>query len=100
MSLDILNVVIKWPKTPIILVIILTKKLLVGVMKNLISRSNLLKDLSGHTTTKKKLMVLLSKVLSFILMFMVGVLFVKLVSTLLWNKLLSEISVMLLLLVK
>jgi hypothetical protein len=59
-----------------------------------------LKDLSGHTTTKKKLMVLLSKVLSFILMFMVGVLFVKLVSTLLWNKLLSEILVMLLLLVK
>ena len=79
----------------------LTLKPLVGVKVIILySKSNLLKDLSGHTTTKKKLMVLLSKVLSFILMFMVGVLFVKLVLHQLLNKLLSTILVMLLFLVK
>jgi hypothetical protein len=57
-----------------------TLKLLVGVKVMFLTlKSNLLKDLSGHTTTKKKLMVLLSKVLSFILKFMVGVLFVIMV---------------------
>jgi hypothetical protein len=80
MSLDTPNVVIKWPKTLDRLVIKMDGlKLLVGVMKILYSKLNLLKDLSGHTTTKKKLMVLLSKVLSFILKFMVGVLFVIMV---------------------
>jgi len=100
MSLDTPNVVINKPKKPEMVTMINTLKLLVGVKMNQYSKSNLLKDLSGHTTTKKKLMVLLSKGLSFILMFMVGVLFVKLTLLKKLSKLLSTILAMLLLLVR
>jgi len=98
---DTLNVVLEILQIPTIVVITTTMKLLVGAMVTpQIYLKNLQKVPSGLITTKKNLMVLLSKVLSSIPTFMVGVLYVMMDSLLKWNKPLIILLVMLLFLVK